>query len=104
MDNQNTTNPKFADGMYVDKPNPKAPEWIKGKISIKVDEFIPFLEANKNVGGFVNIDIKEAKTGKLYASLNEYKKGTLKDPTITEEEAIASMPPVVEEPANDIPF
>ena len=99
----------FADGLYFEKPNEKAPEFIKGKISIKVDEFIPFLEKHKNGGGYVNLDLKKAKSGKLYVALNDYKKGTVKGPTkpMTEDEIAASVPPMdiaEPEPVDDIPF
>lgn len=70
----------FADGFFFEKPKENAPEFVKGKISIKVDEFIPFLEQHRNGGGYVNLDLKKAKSGKLYVALNDYKKGTLKDP------------------------
>lgn len=102
---------QFATGLYYELPNEKAPEWVKGKISVKVSEFIPFLEAHVNGGGYVNLDVLEAKSGKLYVVLNEYKKGTLKDPSrkMTEDEIAAAVPPIdldaePEQPVDDIPF
>lgn len=97
----------FAQGMYYEAPNERAPKWVKGKISIKVHEFIPFLEEHVNGGGYVNLDLKEGKSGKLYIALNDYKKGTLKGPS--EDEIAATVPPMdlSGEPVqenDDIPF
>ena len=64
----------FVDGMRFEKPNEKAPEWIKGKISIEVAKLIPWLEANKNERGWVNIDLKKSKNNNLYLQLNTFKK------------------------------
>lgn len=65
----------FADGFFFDKPREGAPDFVKGRVSIKVAEAIPFLEANKNEKGYVNIDLLKSKEGgKLYFKLNTYKK------------------------------
>jgi len=64
---------KFVDGMIFRKPREGAPEFVKGSISVKVDDFIRF--ANENVvDGWINIDLKKSKEGKLYLQLNTYKK------------------------------
>ena len=66
-------NKTFPKGFIYKEPE-KAPQWIKAKISIKVDEFIQFLQENEN-NGWVNIDICESKDGtKRYPVLNTYKK------------------------------
>lgn len=97
----------FADGMYYEEPRANTPKWIKGKIAIRVHEFIPFLEEHINGGGYVNLDIKVAKSGKTYISLNDYKKGTLRAPS--EDEIAMSVPPIdlqsePEQETDDIPF
>lgn len=68
----------FAQGILFDKPSDitkeKAP-WIKGKISVKVPDFIVFLNKYQNNAGYVNIDLKKSdKTGNYYLELNNYKK------------------------------
>lgn len=98
---------KFANGIWVERPSEKAPDFLKAKISIKPDEFIPFLEMNKRGGGYVMLDVKESKSGKLYVSLNEYKKGTLKSPT--EDQIAETIPPIdldvePEQEMDTIPF
>jgi hypothetical protein len=62
----------FAEGMFFNKPREGAPDFVKGKIDIKVDEFLLFLNKNKNQKGYVNLDLKESKGGKLYLELNTF--------------------------------
>ena len=64
----------FADGIRFERRPEKAPEWVKGKISFKVDDAIKFLTENKNDRGWVNLDLKQSKDGKLYLELNTFKK------------------------------
>ena len=54
----------FIDGMRFDLPSEEAPDFVKGKISIKVLDFIEFAEKNKTTGGWINIDLKVGKSGK----------------------------------------
>jgi thiol:disulfide interchange protein len=60
----------FASGFSF-KRNEKAPDFVVGRQSIKVDEAIAFLqERQKN--GWVNIDIKQAKGGNYYCELDTW--------------------------------
>lgn len=64
----------FADGIYFDRPREGGPSFVKGRVSIKVDQAIAFLNQHKNEKGYVNLDLKEAKdTKKLYLALNAWK-------------------------------
>ena len=60
---------KFIDGLIVKKATP---DFVKAKLSIKVDDFAKFVKENKK-DGWLNIDILESKNGNLYAKLNEFK-------------------------------
>jgi len=71
MDN-NKPEPTFADGMIFKRPNEGAPDFVKGALSIKVDEAIAFLQKH-NSGGWVNLDLKNSQGGKLYLQLNDWK-------------------------------
>lgn len=64
----------FADGIRFQEPGPKAPQWVKGKISVKVDAFIAFLQIHAK-NGWVNLDLKKSKKGVLYLELNTWQKG-----------------------------
>jgi len=64
----------FADGIYFDKPREGAPDFVKGRVSIKAEEAIAFIQKHKNEKGYVNLDLLKAKEGgKLYFKLNQYK-------------------------------
>jgi hypothetical protein len=62
---------KFADGINFKFPSQNMPDFIKGTISIKAKEALIFIEENQD-NGWLNIDVKESKAGKLYCSLNTY--------------------------------
>ena len=65
----------FPEGFIYKKPHPKAPNWIKGTISIKKNDFIAFLEQQE--GEWITIDICESKDkSKLYPVLNQWRKNT----------------------------
>lgn len=63
----------FGEGIYYDLPV-KAPEFVKGKITIEVDKFVEFIKKHRN-GDFVRLDVKQSKAGKLYLELNTWKPG-----------------------------
>lgn len=62
---------KFVDGLMVKPPHEKAPDFVKCAISIKREELVGWLQ--KQEGEWVNLDIKVGKTGKWYASVNDWK-------------------------------
>ena len=88
----------FAEGFFFDRPRENAPEWVIGKMNVQVEKAIAFLRANANERGYVNLDIKEAKSGKPYVALDTWKPKT--------EFADPSGGPIIrkEEDATDLPF
>ena len=65
---------EFVDGLIVKKPNEKAPDYVKASISIKVEDLGKWLRAKYKAGDeWVNIDVKEAKSGKWYAAVSTFK-------------------------------
>lgn len=64
---------QFVEGIFVERPSENAPEFIKAKLSVKPAELMPFLEKHVNNAGFVNLDLKESKAGKLYLEVNSWK-------------------------------
>ena len=64
----------FADGMYFTRPRENAPEYVKGSISVKVAPFGAFLLKHVNESGYVNLNLKESKQGKLYLELDTWTK------------------------------
>jgi len=61
----------FVEGAFVSR-NQNAPDFIKCKVSYKVDDFIKFLNKHKNAAGYVNTDIKVSKEGKWYAQVDTW--------------------------------
>lgn len=59
----------FVDGLIVKSAKP---DFIIAKLSVKVEEFTEWTKKNQ-VDGWVNIDLKESKSGKFYGELNDWK-------------------------------
>ena len=73
---------EFVDGLIVKAPRDGAPDFVKASISIKVEDLGKWLREKFKAGEeWVNLDVKEAKSGKWYASVNTYKPKDKKDST-----------------------
>jgi hypothetical protein len=83
----------FADG-FIFKRNEKAPDFVIGNISIKVDEAISFLKKNEK-NGWTNLQVKNSQGGKYYIELDTF-----------EPKAQSQAPAQQSEPVNDgtLPF
>jgi len=68
---------KFVEGFYVDPPREGAPDFVKGRVSIKASQFCQFMkklaDADELSNGYINIDVLESKGGKWYAKINDFK-------------------------------
>jgi len=62
----------FVKGVFLKTPHENAPDFIKRKVNIKVDEFIEYLQKHKNDSGYVNFDMKEAKSGHWYLQIDDW--------------------------------
>lgn len=93
---------QFVQGMFYREPSDKAPKWVKGNLSFRVKEFTEFLMAQEDERGWVNIDLKESKGGKIYAEVNTYKPQKQEIPVI--EEQVALDPNAEEIKVENIPF
>jgi hypothetical protein len=85
MDNNKT----FAEGINF-KRNDNAPDFVVGKLTIKADAAIQFIEKFSK-DNWMNLDIKKAKSGKYYIELDTY-------------QATTQSKPKVEVPEADLPF
>lgn len=69
------TNEKiFAEGFSF-KRQENAPDFVVGRLSMKVDEAIAFLRKNEK-NGWVNISIKYGRSGNPYCELDTYEPKT----------------------------
>lgn len=65
---------KFLKGFFFERPREGAPAFVKGRMSVKVEEAIVFLRENANEKGYVNADLLASKDNtKLYFTLNDWK-------------------------------
>jgi len=88
----------FADG-FIFKRNEKAPEWVIGNLSIKVDDAITFLKNNEKKG-WVNLNIKKGRSGNPYMELDTFE-AKPKDATAS----VANTAPAPEpEDEGNLPF
>lgn len=94
----------FADGLIVKMPSEKAPDFVMGKLSFKLEEFIPFLQANAK-DGWVNLDLLVGKSGKPYAKLDDFKPEKREAPTrnVSGRRSTPPPPPPQEE-GEELPF
>jgi hypothetical protein len=81
---------KFPQGIFVKPPHPKAPDFIKYVVHIKVDEAIQGLKKAENE--WLNLDLKISKDGKPYLSVNNFKNSE------------TSTAPAEEDDEEDLPF
>lgn len=51
----------FADGMIFTRKGENAPDFVLGGVSIKVEDFVKFLEKHKKEDGWVNLDMLKPK-------------------------------------------
>ena len=93
----------FADG-FIFKRNPKAPTFVIGRVSMKVEEAINFLKTHEK-NGWVNVDIKEARSGNHYMELDTFE-ANKNDSAVDKYEAKKQAPPPVsaKEEHDDLPF
>ena len=66
-----TTETEFVNGLIAKAPRDGAPEYVKACLSIRRAELIAWLSDRE--GDWVNVDIKEAKSGKWYAAVDQWK-------------------------------
>lgn len=97
--------PIFGEGLRFDRPHEKAPDFVKGKLSINLRKFFEFAKKFKG-NEWLNFDLKTSKTGVLYLQLNDYGlKNHMPSAPIPPTVAPEPMPyPTEEIDPNNIPF
>jgi len=76
---------EFIEGLFVKAPHENAPDFVKAKVNIKRNDLIQWLSARNDE--WINIDIKEAHSGKWYASVDNWQ------PSEVNEALSAQTPP-----------
>lgn len=93
----------FADGFSF-KRNEKAPDFVVGRLSLKADDAVAFIrEYEKN--GWVNLNIKTARSGNHYVELDTYEPTKGEDtPKAAAKPKQAPAPEPEPEEGGDLPF
>jgi hypothetical protein len=78
------SDPVFVNGLIVKKAPEGAPDFVKCKLSFKVEDMVAFLNEHNNEG-WVNAEIKSSKKGGLYAQLDTWKKKLEEQPAPAEQ-------------------
>jgi len=92
----------FADGFSF-KRREDAPDFVIGRLSIKVDEAIAFLRQNEK-NGWVNLDAKYGRSGNPYLELDTYEGKGNDSNAESKKPNDSSMPQVAEDDDEDLPF
>jgi hypothetical protein len=86
----------FADG-FVFKRNENAPDFVVGRISIKVEEAIAFIKQHEK-NGWVNLGVKTARSGNYYIDLDTFEANDSSKKEAPKAKAVAK------EDDDDLPF
>ena len=91
----------FADG-FAFKRNENAPDFVVGRVSIKIEDAVAFMRQHEK-NGWVNLDVKQARSGNYYMELDTF------EPKSKSNDQPKSMPSKAPAPApadddDDIPF
>ena len=66
-------NNEFAPGIFYKAPHQNAPDFVKGKINIKIQEAINFLQNELRAGNqWANLDMKKSREGKIYLTVDRW--------------------------------
>ena len=64
---------EFPQGIFVKAPSKNAPDFVKGKISIKLDDAIAYLQTKASHGDeWLTLDMKGSRAGKWYACVDTW--------------------------------
>ena len=100
----------FAEGIYFEKRRDNAPEYIKGRVSVKGKPFVEFMKKHINESGYVNLTLKLSTGGKYYFELDTWTNTLKKEAAKVGEETKKAVTddviqnPEVEVNPDDIPF
>jgi hypothetical protein len=64
----------FPKGIFVKNPHANAPDFVKYKVSIKIEDAIAWLKTLS--GEYVNLDLKVSKENKPYLGIDSWKPET----------------------------
>lgn len=97
----------FADGFSF-KRNESAPDYVVGRLSLKVDDAVAFVKKHANTNGWVNLSIMYGRSGNPYVELDTYEPAKQEDTVPASKSGLKTKPApaaaVDEEDDQDLPF
>lgn len=66
--------PIYPDGIRIWEPREGAPSFIKGSVSVHPETLLNWSKQYQDAKGYIRLDLKEGRDGKLYMVLNTYKR------------------------------
>ena len=91
----------FANGFSF-KRNENAPQFVVGRLSMKVDDAVAFLKENEK-NGWVNISIKYARSGNPYCELDNFEPAKSNQSTNHPQPSQPTHAPSIQE-EDELPF
>ena len=90
----------FAKG-FIFKKNENAPEWVVGRLSLKKDEAIAFIQSQGNE--WINLNIARGQQGNYYIELDTWKPTPQSNPSSNQS---SNVPQFKAQPnaSDDLPF
>lgn len=61
----------FADGFRFERKE-SAPEYVVGRLSLKIDEAVAFIKKHANANGWINLSVMIGRSGNPYVELDTY--------------------------------
>lgn len=94
----------FADGFRFERRD-NAPEFVVGRLSIKIDEAITFMKSYEK-SGWINLNILVGRSGNPYVELDTYEPKKQESPTQPPSNNTKPQSPAIEESIDDdeLPF
>lgn len=94
----------FADGFRFERKE-DAPEWVVGRLSIKIEDAAEFM-AKHEKKGWLNLNVLKARSGNYYLELDTYEpKGKNDEPKQAEPVSNKPQGPTAKAPIEDeLPF
>lgn len=95
----------FADGFRFERRE-NAPEFVVGRLSMKVDEAITFMKSYEK-GGWINLNILIGRSGNPYVELDTYEPKKQEEPTqppVNKPKPQSNPAPATNDDEEDIPF
>lgn len=81
---------EFVEGLYVNAPRDKAPDYVKGSLAIEPAKLIAWLQSRGDEK--VRLDIKVGRSGKWYCAVDTWKPNSESRPAQRQEPEPAREP------------